>query len=81
MMTAWFQYLTRTALIGFFSLACLIPSNSNGSEVLEAGSGWITQLNGPLDDYTGIHLLSTIDRANQEEVAFLVIEIDTPGGR
>ena len=80
-MTVWYRRFGKSAVVGVLLLACMIPTNSNGSEIASASSGWITQLNGPLDNYAGTHLLTTIDRANEEKVAFLVIEIDTPGGR
>lgn len=81
MKIAYFRPFSKCAWIGILFLVCIFPVNSIGSEEANSRSGWITQLNGPLDAFAGIHLLSTIDRANAEKVAFLVIEIDTPGGR
>ena len=43
--------------------------------------GWITTLEGPLTNGSGRELISLIEEANAEGISFLLIQIDTPGGR
>ena len=43
--------------------------------------GWITKLEGPLTNGSGRELINLIEEANAEGVSFLLVQIDTPGGR
>ena len=43
--------------------------------------GWITKLQGPLTNSSGSELTNLIDEANDEGISFVLIQIDTPGGR
>ena len=43
--------------------------------------GWITKLQGPLTNSSGRGLTDLIDKANEEGISFVLIQIDTPGGR
>ena len=62
--------------------SCFTAQLSFGSDnpLLEK-VGWITTLEGPLTNGSGRELISLIDQANAEGISFLLIQIDTPGGR
>ena len=62
--------------------SCFTAQLSFGSDnpLLEK-VGWITTLEGPLTNGSGRELISLIDEANAEGISFLLIQIDTPGGR
>ena len=62
--------------------SCFTAQLSFGSDnpILEK-VGWITTLEGPLTNGSGRELISLIDEANAEGISFLLIQIDTPGGR
>ena len=62
--------------------SCFTAQLSFGSDnpLLEK-VGWITTLEGPLTNGSGRELIGLIDEANAEGISFLLIQIDTPGGR
>ena len=62
--------------------ACFTAQLSFGSDnpLLEK-VGWITTLEGPLTNGSGRELINLIEEANSEGISFLLIQIDTPGGR
>ena len=62
--------------------SCFTAQLSFGSDnpLLEK-VGWITTLEGPLTNGSGRELISLIEEANAEGISFLLIQIDTPGGR
>ena len=65
------------------SVFCLIASLSHASSdnLLPEKIGWITKLEGPLTSSLGENLTKLIYEANIEQVSFVIIQIDTPGGR
>ena len=61
---------------------CLFANFSLAADKPLTGKiGWITKLQGPLTNSSGSELTNLIDEANDEGISFVLIQIDTPGGR
>ena len=74
--------MKKVLLLGLGTLFCLIASFSIAADnPLTEKIGWITKLEGPLTNSSGSELTELIDEANDEGVSFVLIQIDTPGGR
>ena len=74
--------MKKVLLRGLGTLFCLIASFSIAADnPLTEEIGWVTKLEGPLTNSSGSELTELIDEANDEGVSFVLIQIDTPGGR
>ena len=74
--------MKKVRLLGLGTLFCLIASFSIAADnPLTEEIGWVTKLEGPLTNSSGSELTELIDEANDEGVSFVLIQIDTPGGR
>ena len=74
--------MKKVLLLGLGTLFCLIASFSIAADnPLTEKIGWVTKLEGPLTNSSGSELTELIDEANDEGVSFVLIQIDTPGGR
>ena len=74
--------MKKVLLLGLGTLFCLIASFSIAADnPLTEEIGWVTKLEGPLTNSSGSELTELIDEANDEGVSFVLIQIDTPGGR
>ena len=74
--------MKKVRLLGLGTLFCLIASFSIAADnPLTEKIGWVTKLEGPLTNSSGSELTELIDEANDEGVSFVLIQIDTPGGR
>ena len=64
------------------TLCCLFANFSIAADnPLTEKIGWVTKLEGPLTNGSGSELTEVIEKANNEGVSFVLIQIDTPGGR
>ena len=74
--------MKKVLLLGLGTLFCLIASFSIAADnPLTEKIGWVTKLEGPLTNSSGSELTELIDEANDEGVSFVLIQIDSPGGR
>ena len=74
--------MKKVLLLGLGTLFCLIASFSIAADnPLTEKIGWVTKLEGPLTNSSGSELTELIDEANDEGISFVLIQIDTPGGR
>ncbi len=63
-------------------LFCLVVGLSHASyNPNQDKIGWITKLEGPLTSVNGKAITAIINEANIEGISFVIIQIDTPGGR
>ena len=64
------------------TLCCLFANFSIAADnPLTEKIGWVTKLEGPLTNGSGSELTEVIEKANNEGISFVLIQIDTPGGR
>ena len=64
------------------TLCCLFANFSIAADnPLTEKIGWVTKLEGPLTNGSGSEITEVIEKANNEGVSFVLIQIDTPGGR
>ncbi len=64
-----------------FTAHLSFSSDTTSNNPLIDEIGWVTKLEGPLTNGGGRELINLIEEANAEGVSFLLIQIDTPGGR
>ena len=68
-------------LFVFITIVALVGPLSGTLLAAEAESVLVLELHGPIDRFQAVYVQRTVERARREAASFLVIDIDTFGGR
>ena len=68
------------SLLSIFTILLIAGPITHTSSLTES-IGWVTKIDGSLTSGSGKELINLIEQANDQDIAFLIIQIDTPGGR